>query len=744
MSLKRNYIFLISALLLLIVTGFVLVLNKDSFTFGKQILLLDSHDPSWQSNSQINKNIAGVTTSDVFTGQTEWCSVDLNQKILEPEGLRVGDYLKINLCAGINYTAKIDKISKNVNDTTTIRGRIIDSPMSYIIINSTGDRSFIEIEVPEEQQHFIIQAGIGQDYLIDRSDIVLDGLEDKPVLTPPEDTGAPVAPAGVVNDDTTVDVMVVYTSAARVWADSYSTGINNVIAQSMASGQLVNDNSNTDLTFRLVHSFETDYTESGNSNTDLIRITNIADGYMDNVHTFRDQYGADLVVLLAKVNDAGGVGWLLNNEAGLPDYAFSLTRVQQAQWTYTVVHELGHNMGAHHSKLQNFQPGPGLYSYSAGWRWVGADSGKYCSVMTYQSGVYFPDGQTHSRVAYWSNPDVTYQSVATGDALDGDNAHNVRNTKSVVSQYRNTVDYPTISISSPSSTSTVSGPITYAITYSGANNVTLASQDITLNRTGNANGSVSVSGSGNASRTVTISDITGAGTLGISISAGTATNIENNSAPAVGPSTTFIVGSSGGGGGGGERVISTIIHLSPTNFSKGWNMSSFPDLSAGVTSNTLFPNAYKIRKYDAANNSYIKGENSNITLTPGAGYWIKIDDVNEISGRSYNSNQVSSTEIPVNYGWNLLGSPYQTNIPLSNLSVKYKDGTNQTYEEAVNSKNVAGYVWNWNGSIKRYVFITIYLDRYGTDAPKKDYISPYEGFWLLAFSHDISSIILNR
>ncbi|GAG77426.1 unnamed protein product, partial [marine sediment metagenome] len=89
----------------------------------------------------------------------------------------------INLCADINYTAKIDKISKNVNDTTTIRGRIIDNPMSYIIINSTGDKSSVEIEVPEENQHFIIQGeNLGEDYLIDRSDIVLDGLEDKRII----------------------------------------------------------------------------------------------------------------------------------------------------------------------------------------------------------------------------------------------------------------------------------------------------------------------------------------------------------------------------------------------------------------------------------------------------------------------------------------------------------------------------------------------------------------------------------
>ena len=76
---------------------------------------------------------------------------------------------------------------------------------------------------------------------------------------------------------------------------------------------------------------------------------------------------------------------------------------------------------------------------------------------------------------------------------------------------------PTINIGAPSATITGSGPVTYTITYGGADTVTLAPANVTLNRTGSANGVVSVSGSGPATRTVTISSITGAGTIGISV-----------------------------------------------------------------------------------------------------------------------------------------------------------------------------------------------------------------------------------
>jgi hypothetical protein len=100
---------------------------------------------------------------------------------------------------------------------------------------------------------------------------------------------------------------------------------------------------------------------------------------------------------------------------------------------------------------------------------------------------------------------------------------------------------PTVSISAPSAATTVSGPITYTITYAGADAVTLANADVTLNKTGTANGTVNVTGAGTATRTVTISGITGTGTLGISLAAATASDAAGNNALGAGPSGTFTV-----------------------------------------------------------------------------------------------------------------------------------------------------------------------------------------------------------
>jgi len=117
------------------------------------------------------------------------------------------------------------------------------------------------------------------------------------------------------------------------------------------------------------------------------------------------------------------------------------------------------------------------------------------------------------------------------------------NTDTTPATYTWTIDTtaPTLSIGSPSASLTKSGPITYTVTYTGADAVTLANANVTLNKTGTANGTAAVSGTGTATRTVTISGITGDGTIGISIAAGTASDTAGNTAAASSASATFSV-----------------------------------------------------------------------------------------------------------------------------------------------------------------------------------------------------------
>ena len=100
---------------------------------------------------------------------------------------------------------------------------------------------------------------------------------------------------------------------------------------------------------------------------------------------------------------------------------------------------------------------------------------------------------------------------------------------------------PSLTISAPSVSATDTGPVIYTVTYANAAEVNLTSSSITLNNGGTAaTATVTVTDGSSTTPTVTLSDISGDGTLGVSIAAGTARNGTEVAASA-GPSNTFVV-----------------------------------------------------------------------------------------------------------------------------------------------------------------------------------------------------------
>lgn len=171
-------------------------------------------------------------------------------------------------------------------------------------------------------------------------------------------------------------------------------------------------------------------------------------------------------------------------------------------------------------------------------------------------------------------------SIAAGTASDAAGNTALEKGPSGTFTVDNTI--PTISIDPPSATVTKSGPITFKIQYSGASSVTLTEANVSLNRTGSANGTINVTGLGQTARTVTVSNITGEGTLGISIVAGTATDTAGNLAPATDPSGTFIVDNTPP-----ESFTPTATPASWTNGSTVQISFSTTDSGTGIKSYTV-------------------------------------------------------------------------------------------------------------------------------------------------------------
>src|SRR6202000_2292481 len=89
------------------------------------------------------------------------------------------------------------------------------------------------------------------------------------------------------------------------------------------------------------------YEESGNISTDLSRLVDPADGYLDDASPLRASCNADLVCLLVENSDGpSGVAIVTANATN----AFS---VVQRSWTvgsYVFAHELAHNFGCEHDR----------------------------------------------------------------------------------------------------------------------------------------------------------------------------------------------------------------------------------------------------------------------------------------------------------------------------------------------------------------------------------------------------------
>lgn len=131
-------------------------------------------------------------------------------------------------------------------------------------------------------------------------------------------------------------------------------------------------------------------------------------------------------------------------------------------------------------------------------------------------------------------------SITAGTAIDSAGNATPAAGPSAAFIVDNTV--PTVTLSSPSAAITAGKSVSYLVSYGDANfdTCTLSPSNIALNKTGTANAGVAISGSG-STRTVTLTGVSGDGTLGITIAAGTASDIAGNLAPASAASAAFIV-----------------------------------------------------------------------------------------------------------------------------------------------------------------------------------------------------------
>lgn len=217
------------------------------------------------------------------------------------------------------------------------------------------------------------------------------------------------------SSDPVIDIMVVYTPQSA----SASGNIQSLINASIQSTNETLQNSGINASVNLVHSAQVNYTETGNMVTDLNRLHGTNDGYMDVVHSWRDQYGADIVVLLTATGQYCGIAYWI--EVPSSD-AFAISRNDCSVGNYTFAHEIGHLIGGRHDNDPASSPRAYAHGYvysPAYWRTV---------MAVVQSGI--------NRIPYWSNPNKTYGGVAMGTSNWNDNARVWENRAATVAGFK--------------------------------------------------------------------------------------------------------------------------------------------------------------------------------------------------------------------------------------------------------------------------------------------------------------------
>lgn len=373
------------------------------------------------------------------------------------------------LFEGVNYIATFTRKENTLEGGFILSGSLEDTTEGYITLVST--EGVVSAILTDADHLYQLQRNSEMQYQFVKIDQSSFPPESEPLI--PETTTATL---NAEKSDTPlamdsggqIDVMVVYSDDARAGAGGTANMIN-LINLAVAETNQGYQRSGITHRFRLVHHEEVSYNElNGGTSLDWVKtIDNLTfvDGVIDNVHTLRNTYAADLVVMIVEdYHSTCGIGWLMTSSTMTESHGFSVVSRNCATGYYSFAHETGHNMGAHHDR-QNAS-GSGYFSYSYGY-W--APNYSFRTIMAYNCPT------SCSRINNWSNPQVTFNGIPTGVEStapgSADNRLTLNNTAAQVANFRQSLAPP-------------SAPINLIATETTMYSISIAFNDTSSDETG--------------------------------------------------------------------------------------------------------------------------------------------------------------------------------------------------------------------------------------------------------------------
>lgn len=375
---------------------------------------------------------------------------------------RLPDRLRLHLGSNAIYEVVLTHQRSLRPGRFSARGRVAGETNSLVQLSFHDGALAGQVMVPEKPSFQIQPAGPGLVRLRAQASFLPLHCGNHPQASFLKQAVASVesaklSPAKTGEVTNIIDLLVVYTAAARVGAGG-TESIQALIDAAVDETNLAFENSEVNACLRVVYAKEIDYEETGDLEEDLDRLKDDDeepddedDGPIHEVHEYRRRYSADLVCLI--VEDSGpldGIASLMHDpELEFSRKAFSIIRRSYANGYYLLPHEIGHNLGCQHDREN--ASGSGAYSYSYGHRFtVGATT--YHTVMGTQPGLPIP---------YFSNPNISFMGVPTGiprgASNSADNARTINRTAPLVARFSTVLTTgapPTVTITAPTNGST--------------------------------------------------------------------------------------------------------------------------------------------------------------------------------------------------------------------------------------------------------------------------------------------------
>jgi hypothetical protein len=217
----------------------------------------------------------------------------------------------------------------------------------------------------------------------------------------------------------TIDLMLLYTKNA---ADHYIGEPADLLALVIEEANETFRRSGLgNISLRLVHTQLIDYDETGGQHFEhLYRMVDGLGPFKD-VKKLRDEKRANIVGLILDSPSGCGLSTRVGAES---EDAYFIAHHSCAGNTYTIVHEIGHLLGARHDRSIDANESP--FAYAHGY----VNGTKWRDIMSYKESC-----GGCPRIPYFSNPRIMYKGEPTGTAAT-DNARVILEQAERVSKFR--------------------------------------------------------------------------------------------------------------------------------------------------------------------------------------------------------------------------------------------------------------------------------------------------------------------